>query len=97
MGRMYYTDYARHCLRFYARYPDKTEFNTEVERLDYESAEKALTQTPYRFELLQIYTGRDTFSDEVFNASVRYDFDLNELWKLTEQVEYAVAKARGLK
>ena len=98
MRKTYYTDYARHCLKFYSRYPNKRLFNTEAEREDYLSAHMAFEVYPkYRPMLIEIYGGRDTLEDNVYNASQTYGVAQDDIWHLMSKIELTVAKARGLK
>ena len=98
MRKTYYTDYARHCLRFYSRYPNKQVFDTDAEREDYASAYLALKDcSKYRLLLIEIYGGRDTLEDNVYNASKAHEISQDKIWQLMAKVELEVAKARGLK
>ena len=98
MRKTYYTDYVRHCLKFYSRYPKKRVFDTEAERNDYLSAHTALDVFPtYRPMLIEIYGDRDTLEDNVYNASQTYRMVQNDIWHLMSKIELKVAKVRGLK
>lgn len=98
MRKTYYTDYSRHCLRFYSRYPEKQTFDSPVERDDYLSAECVLRAHPFNKKMLvEIYGGRDTLEDNVYNASQTYEILQDKIWELMARVELEVAKARGLK
>lgn len=97
MKKAFYTDYARHCLRFYAR-AGQPKFKSETDRLNWTACFVVLN----RYEdwlkeiLLAIYRERDTVPDNVYQASIRYKIPQNKIWKEMEILERRIAKRRGL-
>ena len=99
MSRTFYSDYVKHALRFYSRYPNRPEkFNSDVDELNWTACDEifkkqSILQTDI---LLAVYRGRDTLADEVYNASQRYGIDQNVIWDEMKAVEHAIAKKRKL-
>lgn len=99
MSRTFYSDYVKHALRFYARYPKRPEtFNSDVDEANWTACDEvfkkqSILQTDI---LLDVYKGRDTLADEVYNASKKYGVDQNVIWDEMKSVEHAIAKKRKL-
>lgn len=98
MAKAYYTDYVRHCLRFYSRYPQLSEFENEIDELNWKAVERVVSrlEVGQREMIIAIYTGRDTFADEIYNAAQLFGVEQNELWVLTRKVEQQIANERSL-
>lgn len=99
MSRPFYSDYVRHCLRFYSRNAITCpNFKTEVDKANWWCCHKALSKYPVKTKqiLLSVYSGFDTLPDEVYNASKKWEIEQNEIWDLMKEVERAIAKRRGL-
>jgi hypothetical protein len=98
MNRLFYTDYVRHCLRFYARNVNKPRFNTEVDENNWYACHKAIEPYSDRDKdiFLRVYGLRDTLEDNVYETSKIYLIDQNIIWKLMRELERNIAKKRGL-
>lgn len=98
MNRPFYSEYVRHCMRFYARNTNKPHFNTEVDKNNWYSCHRAIEH--YSDEnkniLLLVYGMRDTLSDNVYEVSKTYCIDQNIIWDMLKDFEHSVAKKRGL-
>ena len=98
MSRPYYSEYVRHCMRFYSRNLHNPIFKTEVDERNWNACDSAVKGLTDKFKdiLVIVYGGYDTLADEVYNASRRYSINQNIIWDLMKDFEKAVAKERGL-
>lgn len=97
MNDRYYTQYVRHCLRFYARY-DNPDLSREIDRLNWSACDRAIKafDNDDKNMLLAIYRGADTVADNIYNLSKTTEIAQNYIWKLTAILEYRIAQERGL-
>lgn len=93
-----YTDYVRHALRFYSRYLNRTQFNTEVDRLNWFACHNVIKTYSDRDKdiLVYVYGEFDTISDNVYAISNKLKIHQNIIWDMTKEVERKVAIERGL-
>ena len=98
MNRPFYSEYVRHCLRFYARNIDKPRFNTEVDKNNWYACYKTIDRYSDREKdiLIRVYALYDTIADNVYEVAKEYQIDQNNIWDLLKEVERGVAKRRGL-
>lgn len=98
MNRPFYSEYVRHCMRFYARNINKPRFNTEVDKNNWYACHKAMERYSERDRdiLLRVYGMRDTLADNVYEASQIYLMDQNVIWDMLKEFEHTVARKRGL-
>lgn len=98
MNRPFYSEYVRHCMRFYARNTEKPRFNTEVDKNNWYACHRALDNYSEqdRITLVQIYGMRDTIADNVFWVAKAYDLDQRVIWDMIKEFERSVARKRGL-
>ena len=99
MNRPFYSEYVRHCARFYARNTEKPRFfNTEVDKNNWYACHKAIENYSEqdRTVLLHVYGLYDTIPDNVFWVAKTYDLDQTLIWDLMKEFEKSVAKKRGL-
>lgn len=98
MSRPYYSEYVRHCLRFYARNLHNITFKTPVDRENWEACHNAISSLPDKMKdiLVMVYGGYDTLADEVYNVSKKYSINQNIIWDIMKDFEKNVAKQRGL-
>ena len=98
MNRPYYSEYVRHCARFYARNIHKPPFKTEVDKNNWYACHKAIERYSDRDRLiiLQVYGWYDTIADNVYEVAKRCQIDQNVIWDLLKDIERDVAKRRGL-
>lgn len=98
MNKPCYTEYVRHAIRFYARYPDKTKFKSKVDEAnwtacrnvieDYHSVDKNI--------LTYVYGSRDTIGDNVYAMANKHQIHQNIIWDMMKEFERRVAIERGL-
>ena len=98
MNRPFYSEYVRHCARFYARNIHKPRFNSEVDKNNRYACNQAIERYSDRDKdiLLRVYGSRDTLADTVYEASQIYLIDQNIIWDLMKDFERTIAKKRGL-
>lgn len=97
MGRYVYTDYVRHCLRFYARYDNPT-FKTETAKTNWSVCKEVLDTFPESDKalLLFVYRERDTVSDNIYALSKAKNIPQDKLWNMVKKLEREIAIKRGL-
>lgn len=97
MARAFYSQYVNHCLRFYARY-QKPKFYNEVDKRNWIVCKDVLEDFSEqdRELLLTIYRNRDTVEDNVYQMSKDKGISQDTIWKLINELEYKIAKRRGL-
>ena len=98
MSRHFYSEYVRHCMRYYARNTNKPRFNTEVDKNNWYACHRAIApySDKYKDILLRVYSLYDTLVDNVYEVAKAYDIDQNIIWDLLKDFERSVAKRRGL-
>ena len=98
MNKPYYTEYVRHCMRFFARNINKPRFSTEVDKNNWYACRSAMERYSDRDQdiLLRVYGMYDTLADNVYEVAKLYNIDQNIIWDLIKDFERIVAKKRGL-
>lgn len=98
MNRPFYSEYARHCMRFYARNINKVIFSTEVDMNNWFACRRALEgySDKDRDILIRIFAMYDTLADNVYEVSKLYSIDQNIIWDLIKNFERNIAQQRGL-
>jgi hypothetical protein len=98
MNRPFYSEYVRHCMRYYARNTNKPRFNTEVDKNNWYACHSAIGHCSDRDRdiLVRVYGSHDTLSDTVYETARAYDIDQNIIWDMLKDFERVVAKKRGL-
>ena len=101
MAHTFYSEYAAHAMRFYARNQHlwgKMNFQNEAEMLNWNTCLKTLLQfgESEKEILLEIYSAHDTFDGNVDQASRKRGIPQNEIWTLNSKFLTAFAKNRGL-
>lgn len=98
MNRPFYTEYVRHCMRFYARNTNKPRFNTEVDKNNWYACHRAIEPYSDREKeiIINIFNMRDTLADNVYEVAVTYNLDQNDIWDMLKELERNIAKKRGL-
>ena len=96
---LYYTDYVRHCLRFYVAHDHLTQFRNDIDKQDWTACRDVFRRLPQddQITLKRIYQSRGTFEDTIYEEAKRLRVPQGEIWDFTKRIEYAVAKQRGLK
>ena len=98
MTRPFYSEYVRHCARFYARNTEKPRFNTEVDKNNWYACHRAIEQYSERDHIIltQVYGMRDTIADNVYWVAQTYNLDQKVIWDMLKDFERLVARKRGL-
>jgi hypothetical protein len=94
----FYTDYARHCLRFYTRNLTASRFKSEVDKRNWlacVSAFKAYSERD-RNILVSVYSNFDTLADNVYETAKKYNINQSLIWDMMKDIERKIAKKRGL-
>ena len=98
MNKHYYSEYVRHCMRFYSRNINNPRFNTDVDKNNWYACHRAIEQFSERDKdiLLRVYSLRDTMADNIFEVAKLYNMDQTVIWDMVKDFERSVAKKRGL-
>lgn len=98
MTRPFYSEYVRHCMRFYSRNTAKPQFKTEVDKNNWYACHRAMERFADvdREMLTKVYALYDTIADNVYEVAQAYGIDQNLIWNLIKELERSVAKKRGL-
>ena len=98
MSRPFYSEYVRHCMRYYSRNISKPRFNTEVDKNNWYACHRAIDHYSDRDKdiLVRVYGGFDTLADNVYEVARLYATDQNVIWDMLKEFEHSVAKKRGL-
>ena len=98
MNKPFYTDYVRHCMRFYARNTNKPRFNTEVDKNNWNACQKAIERYSEQDKdiLIRVYGAYDTLADNVYETAEAYAINQNIIWDMMREFERTVARKRGL-
>lgn len=96
--RPFYSEYVRHCMRYYARNTIKPRFNTDVDENNWYACHRALERYSERDKdiLIGIFTLRDTLADNVYCLAKANDLDQNIVWDMVKDLERRIARKRGL-
>lgn len=99
--RPYYSEFVRHCLRFYVTTLDVgscPKFNTEVEKNNWVACHRAMKNvSPEDLEIIkEIYSPGDTIPDKIYNLSKELKVSQGDISVMIGKLERDVAKKRGL-
>lgn len=98
MNRPYYSEYVRHCMRYYSRNTNKPQFNTEVDKNNWYACHRAIERYSKedKYILVCVYGAYDTLADNVYEIAKANQIDQTVIWDLIKDFERTVAKKRGL-
>lgn len=98
MNRPYYSEYVRHCLRFYTRNLQTKHFKTEVDKSNWLSCASVLKNYSDRDQdmITMVYSGYDTLGDNVYETANKYEINQSIIWDLMKEIERKIAHRRGL-
>lgn len=98
MNRPFYSEYVRHCMRFYSRNTDKPRFNTEVDKNNWYACQRAIERYSEQDKdiLIRVYAAYDTIADNVYEVAKTDHIDQNIIWDMIKDFERSIAKKRGL-
>ena len=99
----YYSEYVRHCLRFYIMTLDEGKgghpiFRTDVDRENWSACYHVLKD--YSAEnmaiISEIYRPGDTIADKIYQMAKVRKVHQDTIWSLINNTERKIAKKRGL-
>lgn len=98
MSKTYYSEYSRHCLRFYVRHANPV-FTCDSDRKDWAAAEKAVNalrsgDREFAEAVYRSYGGE--FIQRVTDIARKMNVPQKKAWKIIGDVEKDVARRRGL-
>ena len=98
MTRPFYSEYVRHCMRFYSRNTEKPHFNTDVDKNNWYACHRAMERfsDEEKSIIISVYSQYDTIADNVYEVAKVLHLDQNVIWDLLKGFERIVAKKRGL-
>ncbi len=98
MSKPFYSEYVRHCMRFYSRNTNRPRFNTEVDKNNWYACSRAIEHYSDRDKdiLVRVYGMYDTLADNVYEVAKQYSIDQNIIWDMLKELEHSIAKKRGL-
>lgn len=98
MNRPYYSEYVRHCLRFYTRNSQLSSFKTEADRNNWFACATVIKGYSDRDRdiIVEVYGGYDTLADNVYESAKKHDINQAIIWDLMKELERKIAKRRGL-
>ena len=101
--RPYYSEYVRHCLRYYIKTLDEGNgghpiFNTEADRENWSACYYVLKDySPSNMEIIaEIYRPGDTIADKIYLIAKNMRVNQDKIWSLINTTERKIAKKRGL-
>lgn len=98
MNRPFYSEYVRHCLRFYTRNLEQPRFKSDADKNNWLSCASVLKDygEKDREVLVAVYSGYDTLADNVYELAKKLGINQAIIWDLMKDVERKIAKRRGL-
>ena len=98
MTKACYSDYANHCLRFYAHH-NQPKFEKEVDEKNWTACDKVLNtyDDVEKNIILEIYSNSSPYLVEVVNSvSATMKLKPSRIWALIGDVTRKIARERGL-
>lgn len=97
----YYSDFIRHCLRFYIKtwdggtYP---EFRSETDKANWTACHEVLKKYSEADMnlIVNLYGPGDTLADKIYALSEANKIPQDHYWNMLRAVERNIAKARGI-
>ena len=100
--RPYYSEFVRHCLRYYIKTIDDGEFfpnfRSEADRRNWNACHDVMKDMPKEEKetLFRIYRKGDTIADNIYHLSIERGVTQDALWAVAVRLERKIAKKRGL-
>ena len=99
--KRHYSNFVRHCLRKYVETLEigtAPKFDTEVERENWLCCHNVVSAlSAGNQKLVQtLYGPGDTLPDKIYHIAQARKMSQAPLWKLVDDVEYKIAKQRGM-
>ena len=99
----YYSEFVRHCLRYYVRTQDEAKgclprFRNDAERENWKACHLVLEHYSERDveNISQLYRAGDTLADKIYMLAKAKQIHQDTLWHLVSDTEKKVAQKRGL-
>ena len=95
--KTFYSEYVRHCMKFYTRYPHPS-FENEIDKLNWTACEEAMknyTDTQRRI-LVYVYNLEGVMPENVFQTARACGVGQDAVWRLVKDLERRIAKGRQL-
>ena len=98
MNRPFYTEYVRHCLRFYCRNLSMTRFRSDADKSNWLACHETFAERSDKDRdiLVAVYGERDTLADNVYETAKKHGINQAIIWDMLKAVEKEVATRRGL-
>lgn len=98
MNRPCYTEYVRHCLRFYSRNLGLTRFRSDIDRQNWTACSDVIESYGDRDRdiIVMVYGEYDTLADNVYNVSKKLGINQYIIWDMMKDLERKIALKRGL-
>lgn len=98
MKKPCYTEFVRHILRFYSRYPNNKTFKTLTDRQNWYACHTVLEKYSARDKEIFtfVYGEFDTIADNVYAISKKLKIHQNFIWDMMRELEKEVAIERGI-
>lgn len=97
MPRPAYSNFVRHCMRFYAKYPHPV-FGSEADIRKWRSCDDALKgfSEQERELLISVFSGSDDLSGNICRVSEVHGMDQDHIWHLVYDLERKIAQKWGM-
>lgn len=99
----YYSEFVRHCLRYYVKTLDEGKgghpiFKTEADKANWSACYNVLKHyTPENMDIIsEIYRPGDTIPDNIYQLAKTKGGSQDRFWSLVNVTERKIAKKRGL-
>lgn len=98
MGKCSYSEYVKHCLRYYVKFRDKTVSKSKADSLNWLAVDKVFQELSARDKeiVLTVYDRKENMRELVEDLAIQYRVDEYVIWGVITGVERKVAIARGL-
>ena len=95
--RPYYSDYIRHCMRFYARHP-QPKFCNDIDKQNWNACDRALKEFTEEEQvvLMTVYREGDTIPDNIYKIATELNMNQDFIWRIVNDLERKIAKRRAL-
>lgn len=98
MNRPYYSEFVRHCLRFYSRNLKLTQFKSDIDKQNWMACSEVVKTycDIDRDIIVMVYGEYDTLADNVYNVSKKLGINQYIIWDMMKDLERKIALKRGL-
>ena len=99
--KKHYSDYVRHCLRFYISTLEVgtvPKFKTAAEKANWMSCHEVVPNLePRDLEFVkELYSQGDTIPDKIYGLTREHKIPQTYFWNLMDDLEYKIAQKRGM-